>query len=357
MKTHVLRKSLALLLVFSLLIACFAGCGKKEEPVTTAAPTTTTTEPPTTEPVSAVRNPLTGELGYDEELLNNRPIFVSVENHPDARPQWGITSSDMVFEMVTEGGITRTLQVFADVSRLPDKLGPTRSARYYFVELAEGFGGIFVHFGGNVHAYEEMNNLDTDHIDGARAGGAYFDRDYSRGVATEHTAYTTRKWITKAISALGIDPTIDEGYQEPFAFYDKPTKLDGGDANKVVVSFSSSYTYTYTYNPKTKVYESSLGGVTYTDSDGKVQSFTNLLVLYTDVYPYGDGSKVVKIDLDGGSGKYFSQGTWADITWEKGDYDDLLKFYDADGNDLKLNVGRSYVAFVDSDREPYNTVS
>ena len=30
---------------------------------------------------------------------------------------------------------------------------------------------------------------------------------------------------------------------------------------------------------------------------------------------------------------------------------------DASGNDLKLNVGRSYVAFVDSDREGYNTVS
>ena len=49
------------------------------------------------------------------------------------------------------------LCMFADASRLPDKIGPTRSARHYFVEIAEGFDSIFVHFGGSPQGYNALD--------------------------------------------------------------------------------------------------------------------------------------------------------------------------------------------------------
>src|SRR3989344_4335014 len=36
-----------------------------------------------------------------------RPLAVMVENHTEARPQSGLTSADVVYEAVAEGGITR----------------------------------------------------------------------------------------------------------------------------------------------------------------------------------------------------------------------------------------------------------
>ena len=144
-----------------------------------------------------------GEANYSEEILNNRPVMVSVENHKDARPQWGITSADIVWEMVVEGGITRMLLMFSDASRLPDKIGPTRSARHYFVELAEGFDAIFVHFGGSPQAYSALKQQGTDNLDGMYAGNA-FSRDNSRNVSSEHRAYTTKDKVVTAIESKKI---------------------------------------------------------------------------------------------------------------------------------------------------------
>ena len=80
MKRRIIRLSaavLALVMVLSLF-----GCSKSEpevEPSTTE--TTTKYIPPT--------NILTGEE-ISESAKGERPVAIVVENHPDARPQWGI---------------------------------------------------------------------------------------------------------------------------------------------------------------------------------------------------------------------------------------------------------------------------
>ena len=160
-----LMKTLSLIFALTLILTAFTGCGTKEEEPTTTEPTTIiTTEPPVVH-----RNPLTGEAGYNEELIGNRPVMVVVENHSQARPQWGLTSSDIVFEMVAEGGITRMILMYADASRLPDKIGPVRSTRHYFLDLAEGYDAIFTHFGQSTYAKQQLQNHDIDNING------YFD--------------------------------------------------------------------------------------------------------------------------------------------------------------------------------------
>ena len=55
------------------------------------------------------------------------------------------------------------------------------------------------------------------------------------------------------------------------------------------------------------------------------------------------------IEFDGGKGVYVSNGTYEDITWEKGAATDSFKFYGADGKELKLNIGKTYVGITDSD--------
>ncbi len=42
-----------------------------------------------------------------EHLAKKRPIAAMIENHPDARPQSGLSDADIVYETLAEGGITR----------------------------------------------------------------------------------------------------------------------------------------------------------------------------------------------------------------------------------------------------------
>ena len=348
-----LMKILSLTFAIVLTVTAFTGCGgKKEEPTTTEPTTIITTEPPVIH-----RNPLTGEGGYDESLLGNRPVMVVVENHPQARPQWGLTSSDIVFEMVAEGGITRMILMFADSSRLPDKIGPVRSTRHYFLDLAEGYDAIFTHFGQSTYAKTQLANHDIDNINGY-VDGSYFSRDRSRNVDSEHTAYTTKEWVLKAIENKEYRTTLKEGYDNAFSFnVDGNRVLEDGSCVSATVSFSSSFTYTLDYDKQENVYYSSLNGNPFVSSDGTQQNFQNIVILYTNISAIaGDTKNRVDFDLNEGHGTYISNGSYEAIKWEKGDSTDMLKLLDSEGEELKLNTGRTYIAICDDSRESKNTI-
>ncbi len=346
-----LIKPFSLVMAITLSVSIFASCGKpEEEPTTTEAPITTT------EPAPVIRNPLTGEEGYNEDLLKNRPVIVTVENHPQARPQWGLTSSDIVMEMVAEGGITRMLLMYADASRLPEKVGPTRSARHYFVDLAEGFDAIFVHFGYSPAAKSQINNHNVDNINGL-VDGSYFSRDKSRNVDSEHTAYTTKENIEEAIVDKGYRTTLNDGYENPFNFNESAETLNNGTCVTTKVSFSQSYTYTFNYDKQENVYYSQLNGNDFMDANGTQQNFENIIVLYTDISAIsGDTKNRVDFDLSNGTGTYISNGSYCDIKWSKGESDDMLKLYDENDDELSLNIGRSYIAILDNDRKSACTI-
>lgn len=349
LKNSRFAKLLSLTLALIFVLGAFAGCGKEpEEETTTQAPSTT--QAPKKD---VIRNPLTGEEGYSKKLLKNRPVFVVVENHPDARPQWGLTSSDIVWEMVAEGGITRMMLMYADASRIPEKVGPVRSARHYFVDLAEGFDGIFVHFGYSPKAKSQIANHDVDNINGLVDN--YFYRDSSRGVASEHTSYTTNEAIKNAIADKEYRTEINEDYKSPFKF-NKKTKNLSAPCNELTVSYSSGYTYTYTYDKENKVYLSALNGNKFVDSEGTQQNFENIILCYTSITSLNDSKNRVDFDLSEGTGIYASNGSYTEITWKKGDSSDMMKFYNKNGDELSLNTGRTYIGILDNSRESYNTI-
>lgn len=358
-KHKIAFRTVSLLLAVLTVSLSLAACGKKEEEVTTtAAPETTlapTTAPVTTE-APGERNPLTGEPGYDESLLDNRPVIISVENHPKARPQWGLCSSDVVMEMVAEGGITRMLLMYADKSRIPEKVGPVRSARHYFIELVSGFDAIFVHWGGSTYAYDEFDKGYCAHLDG-RVISSCFYRDKTRNVDLEHTGYTKGSAIIDTIASKGMRTEIEDDYKSPFKFNGNTQKPGDGNCTNCTVSFSKNYTYTFSYDAEQNVYYSSLGGTPFKDSDGNQQNFTNLIIIYDRITDLGDSKSRVTFDLDGGHGIYVSNGGYQNITWEKGSHSDMLKFYNEDGDELSLNTGRTYIGIVGTNRESQTVIA
>lgn len=260
-------------------------------------------------------------------------------------------------EMVAEGGITRMLLMYADASRIPKKLGPVRSARHYFVELCEGFDAIFVHWGGSPYAYDEIKSGPCNDLDGKYITSCFF-RDKSRSVAIEHTGYTTGDSIQKAIAAKKYRTTLKDGYSSPFQFStDKNQALAGGSCVKCSVTYSYDYVYTFTYDKQENKYYSALNGKKFCDSTGKQQNFTNLVILYTKITDLNDPKNRVTFDLSSGHGVYISNGTYESITWKKGDKNAMLKLYDKDGKELKLNVGRSYIGITSLTNESKTSIA
>lgn len=334
-------KSVICIVLVLCMIIPFAACKKEEEPTTTA-PTTTET---TTEAAPKNINILTGEANLKEDAIGKRPFAIMVENHPDARPQWGLSTPDIVVEGLVEGGITRMMWIYSDVSEI-EKIGPCRSARNNYIEVAQAFDAIYGHFGGSKYAYNLMyGDSSIDHID-YKNGDAKYDRDHSRGVATEHTAYTTGEWITSAVENKGFRTDIDEKYASPFTFAKSRKKLSSGECNEVTASFSYSYNHTFKYDSSDGLYYNYMNSNRMMDANGTQMAVSNVLILSCNVTYYG--GKYAEWNLSSGSGYYISNGTYEEINWEKGSTHDMFKFTDKDGNTVEFNTGKFWIGFVPS---------
>lgn len=314
----------------------------------TAAPSTTAAQQTTESQPLGNMDPLTGIYGLNENAVGKRPIAIVINNAPPARPQWGLCSPDIVIEGVTEAGIARMLWLYSDVNSIP-KVGSLRSARHDFVEMAEGFDAIFVHWGGSIYAYQAMKDRKVDEIDGKVYSGSYFFRDKSRHVAIEHTGYTTGESLNKLINKRNIRSTIDSTYTSPFQFapQDKPAVPNGDICKSASFVFSSAYTHEFRYNADKKLYYNYLNKKPMVEDGGKQMAVTNVILIYVSVKSMNDSAGCVDMDLQsGGKGVYISQGKSQEITWEKGAAKEPLKLHTLTGEKLTLNAGKSYIGLV-----------
>jgi hypothetical protein len=77
------------------------------------------------------------------------PLAVKIDNVPAARPQTGLDAADVVYAEQVEGGLSRLMAVYA--TRLPQTVGPVRSARESDLELLRQFHRPTLAFSGAQH--------------------------------------------------------------------------------------------------------------------------------------------------------------------------------------------------------------
>lgn len=315
-----------------------------------------------TEPVTEKKivNPINGEAGFNANAVGKRPVACVVENSSAARPQWGITSPDMIVEGEVEGGETRMLWFFADYSSLPKQIGPMRSARPSYVEFSQFFDSIFIHWGGShskdgyVGGYETIENKKVDHIDGI-SGGKLFGRDKSRKGAVEHTGVLYGSKLADTIESKDLRTEIKDDKFSYFSFNETEQTVVETPCNKISIKISSNCreTKVLNYDAEEKVYVN-------TESYKTKVSFKNVIVInvptkyITTSYKGGKETYVNYDYSDGGTGKYASNGTVTDIKWAK--KDGKLVLTDANGNELKLNAGDIYFALASSNYNSSITV-
>lgn len=332
------KKVLCLLFVAVLSFSA-CGCGKKTDKL--PADTPVASNPAVQEDPFSI-NPLTGVKDLDKGKENLRPVAVMVDNDSIAQTntQSGVSKADIVYETETEGGITRLMCVFKDVSKIP-QIGDIRSARYVYVDLAMGHNAIYVHSGKDPDfCAPHLKDLDNFEV-----YTGYYAKRITYGAAKSwQTLFSDGATLAQGFSDKNWKTTEDksENWQN-FSDEQTPVTLSGGTANKVTAAFNSAYISYFEYNAENGKYTKTSRYATNKDrNDSASYSFKNVFVLKTDM-SYYPGNYRRKISLDSGSGYYFSNGTAEEIKWSKGNSSSGFKFTKADGSPLTVNSGNSWV--------------
>ena len=186
-------------------------------------------------------------LGISDRVGNNRPMAVMIENSPDSRPQSGLIYADMVFEVVDEGGVTRYVAVYSSYDA--DIVGPVRSARPYYAEIARSFEPIYTFWGTYPEGYDIIRNLNIDVLDGNSDVIAYAKsgwRDYSRSNITEHTAFMSTIKLKEEAADYGYPL---KGGQSPLRFKIDAVDSKKGNISDITIDFSyDSYRVDFEYD-------------------------------------------------------------------------------------------------------------
>jgi hypothetical protein len=113
------------------------------------------------------------------------PLVIQVENISVARPQSGLQSAAIVYEYVTEGGISRFSALYT--SAPSGRVGPIRSARLVTIALARIYGAVVVYSGGSEYINGQIRSAGIPHADENSANGDLF-RDATR--SAPHNLYS-----------------------------------------------------------------------------------------------------------------------------------------------------------------------
>lgn len=303
--------------------------------------------------VPANQNLLTGVGDLSEGAIGKRPVAVMVNNVQKAMPQYGVSQADLIFEIPVEGDATRFMALYGDYTKVP-QVCPIRSCRYYFPALSQGFDAFYVNWGIDDTIADYLQALDLDQIEGITNTGGLFGRDQEKlgqGYAVEHTGFFDGTRLVSYIESKGLRTDLKEekkGAAFLFNGMDEQLKPEGSDCTQVDVQFGAQSS-TFTYDAEKNVYLKQINGTPQTDAKtGEQLAFTNVLVLETEISVRDEvGHK--QIDWDGGAnakGYYISNGGVQEIRWSKDENNEesYLRFYDLNGNEIKINRGKSYIA-------------
>ena len=283
-------------------------------------------------------------LRYYPEELSKRPVAVSIDNHPRARWQAGLSQAEIVYEVEVEHPFTRYLCIF--LAKEPERIGPVRSARPYLIYYALEYDGIFVHVGGSEDAFAEIR-LSAADVDGLYSGAMWRYND--TGKYAPHNMYTTLESIRDEAEYYGYRTEADyEGY----IFKEKDEILsenfDINSAKEVNIVYNDYNTTDYIYEEENSLYLRFKDEEEHIDElDKKQITAKNIIAIETSKTVLDNEGRLFLGTIGQGNGIYITNGESIPITWEKASEKDKLRFYSG-AEELVLNPGNTWIQVVNS---------
>ena len=298
------------------------------------------------------------------ELKNQRPIAVMVDNEITALDHYGINQADIVYELMnsTENGrVTRLMCLVKDWQNL-EQFGSIRSTRPTNIILAGEYNAILVHDGGPFYINDYISKPYCNNLSGGFAR-------FSNGKAMEFTEYVTSNSYTNPntgnsytglidrIKQAGYSTDYTNNYQGVhFQFNEVTTDLNahGGDAiaeGGIYLPHPHNKSKLQ-YNKDTREYEYYEYNMAHVDplDNNNILSFDNVILQSCGFRIYDPNGYMIYDVVNSGTGYYFTKGKCIGISWKKDSETALTKYYDYEtGEELKLNTGKTYISLIPND--------
>lgn len=310
--------------------------------------------------------PLNGNMHTEkakEAWITRRPLAVMIENHQESRPQSGLSSADVVYETVAEGGITRFMGMY--LCNLSDtQVGPVRSARTYFLDWLSEYDALYAHVGGAntpgpADALGQIERYGIKDLNQFNIGFPTFWRDYQRlgrPVATEHTMYSTthKLWEIGAKRGWTNVDEKDVSWDKSFVSWKFKDDQPGGTTTTIDVPFWTSqtdYSVTWNYDQTCNCYKRLNAGQPHNDLNKNIQLAPKVVIVrFMQESRANDGyeNNAHLIYGNKGTGKalIFQDGNVIEGTWSKTNRLAREKFLDAAEKEITLNRGQIWLQTV-----------
>ena len=322
-------------LVATTLVAA-AGCAP--EPTSAPTPTPSSSHESTREPQAATDlAPLRG-IRAASGTFDHASIAAKIDNAPPARPQIGLEKTDLVFEELVEGGLTRYVAVWQ--SDIPALLGPVRSIRPMDPDIISPFGGIVAYSGGQerfVALMQKAPVYNAVHGQGDTAATFFRSTDKpaphnvlvkAQELLAEHTD------LAKPATQFSFASTVPAS----------SAVAAGTPTATITYRFSPQVSGSWTYDALRAVFLRSQAGAPDIDADGAQLTATNVIVLRVPVTISQDIPKTEMIGS--GEGWVSTGGATLHATWSKGSATDPITLVDDAGVVIKLAAGNSWIELV-----------
>ncbi|WP_044895053.1 DUF3048 domain-containing protein [Bacillus alveayuensis] len=255
--------------------------------------------------------PLTGI--ETEQKPNHRVVAVMINNHPKARPQSGLHKADIVYEVLAEGDVTRFLALYQ--SEKPEKVGPVRSARDYYIELSKGYNALYICHGWSPGAKKMLESGALDYLNGLFYDGTLFQRASFR--KAPHNSYITFENIEKGAEKQGYTLNAEI---EPLPFFLED--VQGLAAKQVKIAYSNrSYAQVeYQYDETKGKYVRLSAGEQTIDYDSQEPVLIDNVFVVEMKHKVIDEASRRDIDLTSGGKAYlFQKGIVREVEWKNVD--------------------------------------
>ncbi len=301
-------------------------------PTPTPSYTSTYVAPPAT-----VIAPLTGEAIAPGTAVNPS-LAAKIDNHKEARPQVGLERTDIVFEELVEGGLTRYVAVWQ--SDVPEEIGPVRSIRPMDPDIVSAFGGIICYSGGQQRFVALMQAAPVfNAIHGQKATAETFYR-----TTTKKAPHNV---LVKASVVVSEHPDLAAPAQQ-FAFSldtaSSTAAKDGVPSSAVNLVFSQASQPSWTWDSAGGQYLRAQLGVADMDSNGAQLSATNVIAIRVGI---DTSLGVPKTQLIGSGEAWVSSGgKTVHATWSKSSATSAIALTDDQGVTVRLAPGNSWIELV-----------
>lgn len=300
--------------------------------------------------------PLTG-MPLNGASPARRGINARIDNAISARPHYGTSEADMIFELLVEGNITRYSAIFH--SKDPGTIGSIRSARFSDRYITPMIRGAVVYSGATIEEAEAIRN--------DAAAGAYYDMNATYVNAgyyrvsfrpNPYNMFTSSDAVRTALNGLpGGGSAVSIPRWDFLKRADHAATAGGfgtsSTASTLTIPYRAGATVRYDYDGATRTYaryQDSGGMRLEVDAaNGVAIAARNIVVIHTDIWQTNViedifNSRGLDMNLVGeGAASIFRDGRRLDGRWARAGIYEAFHFYTNAGERVYLSPGQTWV--------------